>query len=312
MRAKVGYIIKRVSQSKLQVWPAVLAMAGVSILGSFGCGSSKPPIAVGSKNSVEQMVLGEILAQHIEKRLPERKVVRKLGLGNTMMMNTAMIAGEVDLFPEDSGTALVGILKENPIADGSIAIERVRSEYLRQYQVVVLNPLGFDHQFVIVAQDPPTAGTATATDLSSASVLNKSFKLSVAHGFSDRKDGFQILMTRYKPSMAQIPQALEPAQMYDGLKTGQVDWAAGYNTDPWVDQPGFRIVKDDLGVFTKQPVFIAARKKVLDLYPELRPALELLSGKFSDESVRKMGVEIAIKHRPAADVAKEFLASAGL
>jgi glycine betaine/choline ABC-type transport system substrate-binding protein len=299
-----------VFKSKLQAWPALFAILA-AVIQLSACGSGKPPISVGSKTSAEQQLLGEIVAQHIEKRLPERKVNRKFSLGNTMMLHTAIVGGEVDLFPEDSGTALVSILREEPIADGSVAIERVRSEYLRQYQVVVLKPLGFSHQFVIVAQDPPPAGT-NAPDLSSSAALHRSFKLSVAHGFSERKDGYQLLMTRYKPSMAQLPQTLEPAQLYDGLKTGQVEWAAGYSTDAWISEPGFRIVKDDQGVFTKQPAFIAVRSSVLKMYPDLGTALEMLSGKFTDDSIRKLAGEVALKHRPITDVAREFLASAGL
>jgi osmoprotectant transport system permease protein len=179
------------------------------------------------------------------------------------------------------------------------------------YQLTVLSPLGFNHQFVIVAKDPPPSGMG-AQDLSTCSALKRTYKLSVAHEFADRKDGFQALMTRYKPSMAQLPQALEPAEMFDGLRTGQVDWAAGYNTDPWIGEPGFRIVKDDLGVFTKQPVFIAIRSKTLEASPELRQVLEMLAGKFTDEAVRKMGQDLAMKHRAPTEVAKEFLASVGL
>ena len=266
---------------------------------------------MGSKNDPEQLLLGEIIAQQIEKKMPDRKVIRKLGLGNTMMMATAIIAGEVDLFPEDAGTALVAILKEEPIADGTVAFERVRSELQREYQVTSLNPLGYSHQYVFVAQDPPIKGLE-GLNMSDAIATKRSFKLSVSHDFLERKDGFQMLMTRYQPSMAKVPQVLEPDKMYDGLKTGQVEWAAGFNTDPWLDQPGFRIMSDDMGIFTKQPAFIAARKKLLDTFPELRPALEMLSGKFTDESMRKLGAEIAIKKRSPVEVAKEFLASAGL
>src|SRR5689334_7858715 len=85
-------------------------IAGLILL-TLACGCSRSrPIVVGSKNFTEQLVLGEIIAQQLERRLGQ-KVERKLNLGGTLLAHQALINGEIDVYPEYTGTALTAILK---------------------------------------------------------------------------------------------------------------------------------------------------------------------------------------------------------
>lgn len=84
-------------------------IGGLWAAGIVGC-TKEPSITVGSKNFTEQVVLGEIVAQHLEHRLG-RRVDRKLNLGGTMLAHQALVRGEIDLYPEYTGTALTAILK---------------------------------------------------------------------------------------------------------------------------------------------------------------------------------------------------------
>jgi len=77
-----------------------------------GC-NQEPRLRVGSKNFSEQLVLGEIVAQHLENRLHGR-VSRRLDLGGTLLAHQAMIAGDIDVYPEYTGTALTAVLKQKP------------------------------------------------------------------------------------------------------------------------------------------------------------------------------------------------------
>ena len=126
-------------------WAVVLATA---LLGT-GCGRAKKPIVVGSKDSTEQMVIGELVAQHLEHRLGY-PVVRNLGLGNTAITYQALMNGEIGVYPEETGTIQANILKESPSVDASTTLERVRNEMRRIAQVEILDPLGVDNSWAIM------------------------------------------------------------------------------------------------------------------------------------------------------------------
>src|ERR1044071_789533 len=103
-------------------------------------------IVVGSKNFTEQVLLGEILAQQIERRL-QVPVVRKLNLGGTMLAHEALVKGDIDLFPEYTGTALTAVLKQPPVTDRAAALGQVRAAYEQKWRLQWLAPLGFNDTF---------------------------------------------------------------------------------------------------------------------------------------------------------------------
>src|SRR5947207_14394208 len=91
----------------------------------------KPPqskITIGSKFFTEQVILAELLAQHIEARtgIP---VERKTNLGGTLLVHKALLAGQLDLYVEYTGTALTAVLSESPQADSAAVYHRVKQLY---------------------------------------------------------------------------------------------------------------------------------------------------------------------------------------
>src|SRR6516225_11108133 len=98
-----------------------------------GC-SRQTPIVVGSKNFTEQVLLGEVLAQQIERRLGV-PVERKLNLGGTMLAHEALTRGDIDLYPEYTGTALTAVLKQAPVKDPAEALAAVRAAYHGRWQL---------------------------------------------------------------------------------------------------------------------------------------------------------------------------------
>src|SRR5215475_6254607 len=98
-------------------------------------GCARPPqIVVGSKNFTEQLLLGEILAQQIERKLGV-PVERKLNLGGTLLTHEALVRGDIDLFPEYTGTALTAVLKQSPVNDPAAALDQVRTAYEKNWHL---------------------------------------------------------------------------------------------------------------------------------------------------------------------------------
>src|SRR5436309_10812234 len=126
----------------------VAALTVVAVAWFIGC-SGERPITVGSKNFTEQVILGEIVAQHLEQRL-RHKVVRKFYLGGTQLAHQALVNGDIDLYPEYSGTALTAVLKLPPSSDPATVFATVKAEYLARFHLQWLAPLGFNNTFAMV------------------------------------------------------------------------------------------------------------------------------------------------------------------
>ncbi len=129
-----------------------LRLAAGGALALAGCrGARANTILVGSKNFTEQIVLGELLAQQIEAHTALR-VDRRFDLGGTFLCQQALLAGQLDLYPEYTGTALTAILKEPPASDPAAVYQTVRDAYRNRFHLDVGPPLGFNNTFAIVVR----------------------------------------------------------------------------------------------------------------------------------------------------------------
>jgi len=158
---------------------------------SCGCSRSRP-IVVGSKNFTEQLILGEIMAQQLERRLGQ-KVERKLNLGGTLLAHEALVNGEIDLYPEYTGTALTAILKLPLPSDRAGVLAQVRSEYEKRWRLEWIAPLGFDNSFAIVIHGDEARRSHFRT-LSEAARRRTGWVMGAGYEFLERPDGFKGLV----------------------------------------------------------------------------------------------------------------------
>jgi osmoprotectant transport system substrate-binding protein len=286
----------------------ISAVAGLAVLAA-GCGKSKKPILVGSKNSTEQVLVGEIVAQHLENRL-KRPVERRLGMGATVIVYQALVSGELTLYPEYTGVIESEILKEQPPADAQTLFERARREMARQAQLELLPPLGYDNPPVIVVRSAD-AERAKVSTLSEAAESAEKWKLGVSYEFQQRKDGIPAI-TSYKIPMASGIRGMDGSMLFSALDKREVTMIAADATDSRLVSSDFKALTDDRKVFPAYQASLLVRQDALMDEPMLRSALLELSGKFSVESVRKLAAQIDREHRTAPEVAKAFLASVGL
>src|SRR6202166_1309547 len=114
-----------------------------------GCRKTQPHLTIGSKFFTEQVVLAELLAQHIEARTGVH-VDRKSNLGGTLLCQKALLAGDLDLYVEYTGTALTAVLNESPSGDAHDIYDRVKQGYAQRFNLEVTEPLGFENTFAMV------------------------------------------------------------------------------------------------------------------------------------------------------------------
>ena len=273
-------------------------------------GCAKRAVTVGSKNFTEQVILGEIIAQHLEHRL-HQPVERRLNLGGTLLAHQALRAGEIDLYPEYTGTALAAVLKQPAAATPSEVLARVRSTYLRDFQVEWLNPIGIDNGFAMVVRGQD-ARSKSLESLSDSAKVTEGWVLGVGYEFEQRADGLPALTKTYGLRWNGRPKSMDLGLLYKALEQGQVNMIAANATDGLLSKLDLKILRDDQHAFPPYEVAIAVRQDSFRQTPGLREALAELSGKFSNATMQKLNYQVDGDHRPVGEVAGQFLKSAGL
>jgi glycine betaine/choline ABC-type transport system substrate-binding protein len=268
------------------------------------CSSSKPVVVVASKNFTEQVILGEIIAAQIERRL-HIDVDRKLNLGGTLLAHEALTSGSIDLYPEYTGTALTEVLRRPIEKDPAVVLDQVRQGY-RALQITWLAPLGFNNTFamVMLAKTANEDGVRTLSDAAA-----RPWRLAVGSEFTQRPDGLTGLVQTYGLKIKGEPVLMDLGLLYAALKTDHVDLAAANATDGMLGHPEFVMLEDDRHYFPPYECAIAVRDDTLKRFPGLQAALAELSGRITGPAMRRMNEEVDIEHKAPAQVAREFLES---
>jgi osmoprotectant transport system substrate-binding protein len=274
-----------------------------------GC-TREHPITVGSKNFTEQVVLGEIVAQHLEHRLG-RPVSRKLNLGGTMLAHQALLRGEIDVYPEYTGTALTAILKLPPAHDPVAGITLVRGEYQARFGLQWMPPLGFNNTFAMVVRGDDARKHKIST-LSDAARYAPGWTLGVGYEFQQRPDGLAGLQKTYHLPIHGTPKTMDLGLLYKALEQGQVSMVAGNTTDGQLSVLKAVVLQDDQQYFPPYDCSLVVHPAILKHHPAMGHALAELVGRFSDQTMRKLNHQVDGEHRPVREVAEQFLREAGL
>jgi osmoprotectant transport system substrate-binding protein len=265
---------------------------------------SQKQVVVCSKDFSEQVILAEILAQHIEAKT-DITVERELNLGGSLC-HQSLTAGKIDLYVEYTGTAFANILKQKPISDPKKVLAYLKQEYPKQYKAEWMEPLGFNNSFAIIVRgdDAKKLNLQTLSQLSQAAP-----KLRAGFGpeFKDREDGFPGLAKTYGIKFAGEPKELLLGLLYQALQQKEVDVIAGGTTDGLIKSLGLVVLKDDKNYFPPYEAVPVVRSQILEKYPELRPVLAELGGKISEEDMRNLNYQVDGKQQDAAQVARQFL-----
>ena len=265
-------------------------------------------IVVASKNFTESDILGEIVAQQIE-RVTHLPVERRFHLGGTFVCHEALVAGQVDVYVEYTGTALVAILKQPPVQAPESALARVRAAYASQLHATWLAPLGFNNTFAMIVREQDAARLPART-LSAAVPFARRWRGGFGYEFIERQDGFPGLARAYGLQLAGPPTVMDLGLTYRALADSQVDLIAGNSTDGQIEALHLAALADDRHYFPPYQAVPVARAAVLARHPEVGRALEALGGTIDDAAMRRMNYQVDVRHEDLAEVARRFLASA--
>jgi len=288
-------------------------MIALVVAAGFLCACKKGPknkLVIGSKFFTEQVVLAELLAQHIEQRtgIP---VERKTNLGGTLLIHKAMLAGDLDLYVEYTGTALTAVLGESPKGDARMTYERVKQQYAQRFGLEVTEPLGFENTFAMVVRSDD-AERLHLKNMSDLEPIAPKWHAAVGYEFLERPDGYQGWSKTYGLKFAETPRVMDLGLLYRALTQHQADIVAGNSTDGLIATLHLVPLRDDRHYFPPYDAVPIVRRKALEENPALRAALADLAGKISAEEMREMNAAVDAGQRDVRAVVREFREAKGL
>jgi osmoprotectant transport system substrate-binding protein len=272
--------------------------------------NSQPHITIGSKFFTEQVLLAELLAQHIEARTGIH-VIRKTNLGGTLLCQKALLAGQLDLYVEYTGTALTAILNEAPGGDAAAVYQRVKQGYADRFNLEVTAPLGFENTFAMVVRGAD-AQRLNLHNISDIVPYAPHWRAAVGYEFLERPDGFRGWSRRYGIHFVSQPSEMDLGLIYRALVDKKVDIVAGNSTDGLIDTLHLVALADDRHYFPPYDAVPIVRRATLEKFPQLRPALSDLAGKVTAEDMRRLNAEVDANQRDPATVIRAFRESKGL
>lgn len=294
---------------------SVLPLMVLFVIGGAGivwksAPESERTIRIGSKNFTEQLILAEMIAQRIEHET-DINVERKFNLGGTMICHEALVSGELDMYPEYTGTGLIAILKSDVRpSDPDEVYSLVAGKYEELFDLRWLGSFGFNNTYAIAVRRED-AERNKWTRISDLRKPAGSLRAGFTSEFSERPDGYPGLKEAYGFGFGKVVD-LDPAIMYDAVKEGQVDIITAFATDSRIPGYDLVILDDDRGFFPPYHAAVVVREDTLERYPEISKALEPLAGLIGEQTMQDLNFQVDQKKRSVCEVVREFLLGKGL
>jgi len=266
-------------------------------------------IVIGSKNFEESRLLAEMFAQLLESRT-DLEVERRLGLAGTQVCFEALKSGAIDVYPEYTGTGLVSILGEQAKGGPDETLNRVRSEFLRRWNLWWLAPLGFENSWEI-AVPKELAEREHLSTISDLARVSKGLHGGFGHEFVGREDGLVGLERVYGLQWGSVDH-LQQAIQYQAARQRTIDALDVYSTDGRLILYNLKVLRDDRDFFPPYEAAALVRGETLEKHPEVGAVLGLLAGSLDEDAMRAFNLRLQEKHESEVVVARDALRSIGL
>jgi osmoprotectant transport system permease protein len=292
---------RRRSRTAAAALAAMLIVSTAGALWASGLGA-RQGIIVGSKNFTEQIVLGEIVAQVIERQ--GLNVERRFNLGGTAIAHQALIGGGIDTYVEYSGTALTAIFNLPPSTDSNLVFEQVR-DYYAALGVTALPRLGFNNTFAMLvrAEDAERLGLKSIGDLNKFAGAKAGF----GYEFLERPDGFTGLTRAYGLQLAGQPRTMDLNLIYRAVAAKEIDVTAGDVTSGQIEAQHLIVLEDDRHYFPVYDAVPLVRATLLLKHPQIGEALRRLERAISAAEMRRLNYAVDTDKQDPFRVVRAFL-----
>lgn len=244
-------------------------------------------VRVGSKQFTESIILGDIITQAIQAG--GHPSVHLAELGGTQIVFDALRRGEIDLYPEYTGTLVQEIFADHPEASNETL-----PKLLAEVGIGISEPLGFNNTYALAVR----RDTAVERNLRTISDLaaHPDLRMGFSNEFIDRKDGWKPLRRRYGLTHTDVSGRVHDLA-YRQLEAGSLDVIDVYMTDAQIKDLDLVVLEDDLEYFPRYDAVILYRKDLETRFPEVVDAFTKLEGAIPTEQI--MALNSAVKSRAA-------------
>lgn len=304
---------KKVKKSKIRIWIVaglIVILPLSTVIANFSSGKSgKDSITITGKNFTEQEIMVYIMGHLIEEHT-DLKVNYESFLGGTAPAFEGVNTGNYDMYMEYTGTGLLSILKEDMVSDPDEAYEIVKKRFKEDYNLVWLEPFGFNNTYTLTMrkEDAEKYQIKTISDLKK---IAPDLTLGSEPEFLEREDGYPGLIDTYGIQFKNT-QAMDSGIMYSAIKNGDVDVIDAFSTDGRIPAFDLQVLEDDQNFFPPYYATPVIRAETLEKYPELEEVLSMLVGKIDNEKMQELNAKVDIDKEQYEDVAIEFLKEEGL
>jgi osmoprotectant transport system substrate-binding protein len=263
-------------------------------------------VAIGSKDFTEELILGEMYAQILEKH--GLRIARKLNLGGTQVAMEALLRGDIDLYPEYTGTGLITELKLKPQGDAASIYRTVKSEYEHRYHLIWLDPAPMNDTQALALTQAGSAkyGVRTLSELAKAAAQ---LRLGAIPEFTTREDALPGLQRAYGGFQFKSVKLFDIGLKYKALETGQVDVVVAFGTDGQIAADHLVVLVDDKHFWPAYQVAPVVRRVTFERHPEIATYLNQLAPLLTDAVMRDLNYKVDGAKQEPADVAQAFLAA---
>ncbi len=306
-------ILKWLEKAKLRT---IVAAFVVMLLGS---GASYAPSMIPQKEKENLVIAGKLaepeILMNMYKLLIEENsdmtVTVKPNFGKTDFLYQALKKGDIDIYPEFTGTITGSLLQPAPKVsnDSEEVFEAARDGIKKQDNLVLLKPMAYQNTFAI-AVPKKIAKEYNLKTISDLKKVQDKLKAGFTLEFNDREDGNKGLQSVYglKLNVA----TMEPALRYDAIKAGDIQIMEVYSTDPEIERYQLQILEDDQHLFPPYQGAPLMKAELLKKHPELESILNKLAGKITETQMTQMNYQVGVDGKPAAQVTRDFLVKQGL
>jgi len=273
--------------------------------------NAKVSITIGSKNFTEQKVLGQIFAQGL--RAAGYDVRTRLDLGDERVALKAVENGEIDAYPEYTGTALLSFFGKQPDAlpkDPQEAYAEAKKGFAKK-NLVAFPPTPFTSaNEVAVTKD--TAAKLSLQTISDLKGQEDQLTLAGSPECRERLDCLLGLERVYKLRFKRFTPVPIPDR-HEALTSGKADVSIVFTTDPQIQRESEVLLQDDRSMFPPYNSSLVVRKEVADMAgPDMPKTLRMIQARLTDENMQELNARVDLDGQEPAAVAKAYLTENGL
>lgn len=279
----------------------------------FSMGFSADRLSVGAKNFTEQYIVGSMISQLLEAN--GFRVSEDFGM-SSFAVRTAMTTGQIDLYPDYTGTAWTAYLEQESVVRDPVELyNKVKKMDLEQNGVVWLDMFPFNNTYALAVTNETAQefNLRTIDDLADLVNSGEDLLMGIDFEFYERNDGFFAMAETYGMEVEKRDvKTMEIGMTYEAISRDSIQVAMVFSTDGKLEKYNLTVLEDNKNFFPFYNLAVTLREEVYEEYPEIAEIVKPLSHYLSDNIMRRLNYLVDAEGKEPDEVAQQFLQGLGL